>query len=205
VSVTQEYRALIEKVESFTRGVTGRRARDLTCTAGCSSCCHTWLSVSTVETAELERALAALGPSEREEVRARGLRELAREAAGGEPRCAMLDDQGLCVVYDARPLVCRTQGHALRYPAGFIPTEAVMRKAKNGDVTWCPLNYDRAEPSGDDVLDAERVDQILAVVVERHAKALDIPSDTRRALSALAAEGDVLHDRTAHDDEFENA
>jgi hypothetical protein len=162
--------------------------------------------VSTVEADELRRALTELPSSERERVRERGLRELAREARAQPPRCAMLDDAGLCSVYAARPLVCRTQGHALRYPHGLIPVAAVARRASNGDVTWCPLNYHSAEPNAEDVLDAERVDQILAVVAERYVRANEgATGETRHRLSALAADGDVLNDRTAHDDEFENA
>lgn len=204
--MSPEYQALVAKVEAFTSSVAARRARDLACGEGCASCCEAWLSVSDVEAAALRGAIAQLPPETRAELRARGAREQEREARGAsQPRCAMLDERGACSVYDARPIVCRTQGHALRYPEGLIPRAAITRKTNNGDVTWCPLNYHRAAPNAEDVLDAERVDQILAVVAERYVRALGLASGTRHALSALAAEGDVLHDRTAHDDEFENA
>ena len=36
----------------------------------------------------------------------------------------MLELDGRCAVYAHRPLVCRTQGYALRYPAGFMPEAA---------------------------------------------------------------------------------
>jgi Fe-S-cluster containining protein len=196
--MTTEYRALVAKVAAFADATSARRRDDITCSAGCSSCCHAWLTVSAVEANELRAALAALPDADRELVRARGLRELAREAAGDEPpRCAMLDDQGRCAVYEARPLVCRTQGHALRYPEGVIPAAAVARKMANGDVTWCPLNYHVAQPNPEDVLDAERVDQILAVVADRHVLAHGLSRHERHALSALAAEGDVLHEELA--------
>lgn len=201
--MTSEYRALIAKVTAFTEAAARRQASQLACTTGCASCCHAWLRVSTVEAHEVRAALARLDPSTRERVRARGHIEREREARGEEPaRCALLDDDGACSVYEARPLVCRTQGHALRYPAGFVPEEAVTRKTANGDVTWCPLNYNGAGPGSEDVLDAERVDQILAVVAQRHAAAHDLPRGQRLALSALAAEGDVLHDQTARDHEL---
>lgn len=202
-SMTSEYRALVAKVASFTDAVAARRSGDLACTEGCASCCLTWLTVSPVEAEEVRGELARLDPETRENVRLRGRRELAREAADeGDPRCAMLDEQGRCVVYASRPLVCRTQGHALRYPAGLIPTGAVTRKTANGDVTWCPLNYNGAGPGGEDVLDAERVNQILAVVAQRHAALRGVSRVERLALSALAAEGDVLHDQTARDYEL---
>jgi Fe-S-cluster containining protein len=196
--MTSEYRALVAKVAAFTDATIGRRKADITCSAGCSSCCHAWLTVSAVEALELSLALAGLADEAREAIRERGDRELEREAGGdAPPRCAMLDVDGRCGVYEARPLVCRTQGHALRYPSGVIPAETVTRKTTNGDVTWCPLNYDTQEPHAEDVLDAERVDQILAVVAERHEAAHGVPRHTRYALSALAAERDVLHDDSA--------
>ena len=200
-AMSSEYRALVAKVESFTDSVRGRRQADLACAAGCASCCHAWLSVSLLEAAEVRGALAALDPTERARVRERGLEELSREQAGADdPRCAMLDDEGCCSVYAARPLVCRTQGHALRYPSGFIPAQLVMQRRTNGDVTWCPLNYTASEPSGADVLDAERVDQILGLVTQRHVGPGECVADARTSLSALAAERDVLHDGTVEPD-----
>jgi uncharacterized protein len=220
-----EYRALVAKVALFTDATATRRAADLRCSEGCSSCCQVWLSVSAVEAEQLREALRALPKTERDRLRARGARELAREAeltlsahaaedaaphavpepprstAAHEPRCAMLDEQERCSVYQGRPLVCRTQGHALRYPAGFIPSAAITRKSANGDETWCPLNYDAAEPEPADVLDAERVDQILAVVSARYvvaarndaAGSAGQGNDPKRrfTLSELAAEEDV--------------
>jgi Fe-S-cluster containining protein len=193
--MTSEYRALVAKVATFTDATSARRKADITCSAGCSSCCHAWLTVSSVEAHELSLALAQLPAGERAAVHRRGERELGREAKGeAPPRCAMLADDGRCAVYAARPLVCRTQGHALRYPSGVIPVATVTRKTTNGDVTWCPLNYHARAPSAEDVLDAERVDQILAVVARRHDIAHGAPPQARHALSALAAERDVLHD-----------
>lgn len=192
-----EYRALVSKVEQFTEATFLRRRDDFACAAGCASCCHAWLSVSAVEAHELRLALQAMPAAQRADVRQRGLRELAREQAQEEPRCAFLSDDDRCVVYERRPLVCRTQGHALRYPHGLIPSEAITRRTENGDLTWCPLNYHGSEPKGEDVLDADRVDQILAVVAARHAIAHDTDRETRFSLSALAAEEDVLHDDTA--------
>lgn len=196
--MTSEYRALVTKVEAAAAAIGERRARDLTCSAGCSRCCEAWLSVSAVEAEALQAALTALPAPERERVRARGQRELAREARGEtQERCAMLDDAGRCSVYEARPLVCRTQGHALRYPAGLIPVAAVKQRTTRGDVTWCPLNYSEAAPASEDILDAERIDQILSVVATRHAHTHDTTPTQRSRLSGLAAETDVLHDETS--------
>jgi uncharacterized protein len=201
-----EYRAVLQKVEAFTAAVEARRAADFACSPGCAACCESWLTVSAVEAAEVRDALARLPAEQRSAVRERGVRELAREAQGEQAqRCAMLEEDGRCSVYDSRPLICRTQGHALRYPNGLIPAEAIMRRLPHGEVTWCPLNYEEDKPQAEDILDAERVDQLLSLVARRHASACGIALEHRLALSALAAEADVLHDEAAHSHDSANA
>lgn len=182
-----EYLALVVKVESFVAQASARQAEDLQCKRGCDGCCHAWLSVGSVEAEQVRQGLSALSPSVRAEVRARGERELQRELAREEPpRCAMLGEDGSCSIYAFRPLVCRTQGHALRYPSDFIPEEAVRLRLAKGAVTWCPLNYRDHPPRPENILDAERVDQILALVTHRHDAAQGA-SGRRESLSALAA------------------
>lgn len=155
-----DYLAVRAKVDAFTTATGERRAADLACRSGCSACCRVELEVSQVEAEALREALAALDA----EVRSR-LAERAHARSPGDP-CVMLEDDR-CVVYDARPLVCRTQGHALRYPRGTLDEETVRASSEGGDVTWCPLNYGERGPAREDVLDAERVDVLLALVNRR--------------------------------------
>lgn len=176
----KEYLALVAKVESAASGVSARRAADITCHAGCEACCHAELTVSVVEAETVRRGLLALSDIERDIVRARG-----KQMPSGEPRCVMLGDGGKCAIYDARPLVCRTQGHALRYPDGVIPASALFSRTEDGGgVTWCPLNYTERLPESHDVLDAERINQILAVVNRRATSS----PEKRTSLRELAAE-----------------
>jgi Fe-S-cluster containining protein len=174
----------------------------MACRAGCDSCCHVWLSVSPVEAAAMAEAVGRMSVETRAELKMRGERELSREARSLEsrgsreeqdsPRCAMLDDAGHCVVYESRPLVCRTQGHALRYPEGFVPEASVRARARGGEITYCPLNYRGQPPTSPDVLDAERVDQLLAVVNLRFARAEGVDPEQRTGISEIAARADML-------------
>lgn len=180
--MSAEYRALQEKVETFVAATSERRKADLRCQKGCEACCHVSLSVGPVEAEAVRAGLRELPADVRERVRLRG-----QSPASGNPRCVFLEDDGSCAIYAQRPLVCRSQGQALRYPAGFVPEEAVRMRTRAGDVTWCPLNYTNSEPRGEDVLDAERVDQILALVTRRQvASAEDALS--RTSLRDLATE-----------------
>jgi Fe-S-cluster containining protein len=184
--MSAEYRALVDKVEVFVASTTARRGADLHCQKGCEACCHVSLRVGPIEAAAVREGLRALPAEARARARLRGQ---SQRPHGEEPRCALLEDDGSCAIYAQRPLVCRSQGQALRYPEGFVPEQAVRMRTRAGHITWCPLNYTAAEPRGEDVLDAERVDQILAVVTRRQVAS---PADAlvRTSLSDLAAEQD---------------
>lgn len=186
--MSDEYLALVDKVGVFTAAALERRRDDMACKSGCDGCCHVWLSVSQVEADAIRVGLAALSPATRADVVLRGEREQQREAEGvATPRCAMLASDGGCAIYEKRPLVCRTQGFALRYPAGFIPVAAVRARTSTGEVTHCPLNFTHAPPLAGDVLDAERVDELLAVVNSRFASAHHVGTLVRHSISELAA------------------
>ena len=146
------------KVDGFFEAVAERRPDELRCAAGCHACCVPDLSVCAVEAAAVEAALEGLD--------APGLAALAERSEAPEPRerCVMLDASGRCVIYAARPLVCRSQGLPLRYSPGTLPPEAVRAEGPDAEVSWCPLNFEEAAPEADDVLDAERVDVMLALV-----------------------------------------
>jgi len=189
-----EYGALVAKIAAFTAALTSELASDMACRAGCDGCCQVWLAPSRVEADALRAALSQLPAEARTRIAQRGREELAREAAGDDrPRCALLAPDGRCVAYTARPLVCRTQGHALRYPAGVIPESAVRNRiGTRSEVTACSLNFVRAMPAAQHSVDAERIDQLLSLVNRRYCEARGLDPLTRYPISAIAAECDVL-------------
>ncbi|AKF05353.1 YkgJ family cysteine cluster protein [Sandaracinus amylolyticus] len=179
------HRALVAKVDTFEAAVRARRDASMACRAGCSACCHTELSVCDVEAALVRDGLAVLD--------AAGRARVASRADVHDGRCVMLDDEGRCAIYDARPLVCRTQGLPLRYPDGVIPEAAIMARGKGprgGALTWCPLNFQGEDhaPRAEDVLDAERVDAMLALSNREHVAHTGGDPTRRTSLRALARE-----------------
>jgi Fe-S-cluster containining protein len=201
-----DYAALRDKVDAFAAGVHERRAADLSCRRGCAGCCHVELTVCEVEAAAIRAQLDALDGKTREALRARaaspngngngngngddeGDDEGDEDGDGDAPRCVMLGDDDACAIYAARPLVCRSQGLPLRYPAELIPAESLRARSGSGAVTWCPLNFREAAsrpPAAADVLDAERVDQALALINRRYAERTGTDPLARTALRALA-------------------
>jgi Fe-S-cluster containining protein len=153
---TTNYLALVERVDAAASAIAARRAGDLVCRRGCTACCQVQLTLAPVEAERVREALAALAPDARRRVRAR--------AQHSSATCVMLEDDGACAIYAARPLVCRTQGHALRYPRESLPQETVFAVSDDGEITWCPLNYTQRAPASEDVLEATRIDELLARV-----------------------------------------
>lgn len=186
--MSREYQALVEKVDGFCRSAEQQAGDALSCRRGCSACCHVWLDVSAVEAHAIEQFIAALPAETRAELARRGEREAAREREAANPRrCPMLDDDDACTLYPARPLICRTQGLSLRYPADTVPAASVRFEGHDGSqVVACPLNYTERPPTGDETLDAHAVDTLLALVNHRHAQATGDDPNARRSLIELA-------------------
>lgn len=104
-------------VDELVAALNVRHGARLQCRRGCSGCCVDELTVFEVEAAR---------------IRARYPEVLA--ASPHPPgACAMLDADGACRVYEARPYVCRTQGLPLRWVE-----ERRGRVVERRDI--CPLN-----------------------------------------------------------------
>ena len=180
----KEHRELVRRIDALTSEIASRRAGDLACGRGCTPCCRVQLELSPVEAEQVRAALGGLSAQTRERIRAR-----ARALVAAEPPqdadCVMLEADGGCAIYASRPMICRTQGHALRYPAGSLPPESIYATGAGGEITWCPLNYTAELPRSEDVLEAERIDELLAGI---NLLAAEDPQDTlvRTPMAALA-------------------
>jgi Fe-S-cluster containining protein len=83
------------------------------CSAGCSHCCHLAVDIYGADLVRIVHHVnTMLTPDERAIVRERAAKNT--EAIAGKLRseypnvpCAMLDDEGMCRAYSARPLACR--------------------------------------------------------------------------------------------------
>src|SRR5689334_20047158 len=95
------YLAFLECVDKLCAKITAEFTADILCRAGCSGCCR-HLNLFPVEAANLATAVGKL-PQE--------LRDLLAERAHWpeESPCPLLLDD-CCLVYGARPVICRTHG-----------------------------------------------------------------------------------------------
>jgi uncharacterized protein len=90
-------------IDDNARAIAERNKARLQCKRGCSGCCVDDLTVFEVEAAAIVRKHSAL---------------LETGAPHPVGRCAFLDDEGGCRIYEERPYVCRTQGLPLRWIEG---------------------------------------------------------------------------------------
>src|SRR6478752_1454732 len=100
--MSERYRELTAKVDAFFTRVRTRHATDMRCGSGCDSCCRTRLTITGVEAEALRAHVAAMPAGEKAR-----LAEVARRPFDPrDMRCAALEDDGRCLVYDGRPIVC---------------------------------------------------------------------------------------------------
>lgn len=160
-----EYFAVVARVDEAVATATATADDALRCNRGCDSCCAPGLSVLPVEAERI----------------ARFLDERNIDAGVRDDRCVFLDRAGGCQIYEARPVLCRTHGLALR------TRQAPGRGLRMlEDVSFCELNYTRRSPTPAETLDADRIWALVVTVDRRFRQRVGLPDDDQRIeLAAL--------------------
>ena len=143
------YHELTVKVDGFFARVSERHGRDMQCDSGCSDCCSVRLTVTAVEGDAICDLVAGWSSDRRA--------TLAANATSAAPdRCAALDPGGRCLIYAARPIVCRSHGAPIRMTAGSLPV-----------VQACHRNFTRGGPAAADpdcILDQTTLSALVLAV-----------------------------------------
>ncbi|HJV66063.1 MAG TPA: YkgJ family cysteine cluster protein [Geomonas sp.] len=141
----ENYLALVSRVDELCSRTQTSFADQIACHPGCDACCR-HLSIFAVEAAALREALCALPETEAQSIR-------RKAAAAPQGRCPLLHD-GLCLLYQARPIICRTHG---------LPLLISREGAKSVD--FCPDNFrGLSSIPGSAVIDLERLNEMLAAI-----------------------------------------
>lgn len=167
---------LYAKLDAFFNQAKQNYGPTITCKAGCDDCCRRRFSVTSVEAALVLDAIDALPLEIRRSLQERSFRN--------ESACPLLADNGQCVVYAARPAICRTHGLPIRFPA-----EPGVRSLPMIDS--CPKNFqgvDLMVLDSSGVLDQATASTILAAIDAAYADAVGIPRGERVALVDLCKE-----------------
>lgn len=133
--IFRQYESLAAQADALFLKVATDNAGCVKCAPGCDDCCHALFDLSLVEAMHINQAFAAAfkyGPErsrilenasrvDRDLVRLKremfqaekdGAKpnEILAQAAALRMRCPLLDDAGMCVLYEARPITCRLYG-----------------------------------------------------------------------------------------------
>jgi len=138
------------KIDAFFTRVEARHGTDMQCGTGCSDCCHTRLTVTGVE-ADAIRGEVSSWPE------ARRAALTANVTTGPADRCSALDPGGRCLIYAARPVVCRSHGAPIRMRIDSLPV-----------VQSCHRNFTHVAPDADCVIDQVTL-STLTLAVDRAA------------------------------------
>ncbi len=163
-------RKLIQIVDAALADASRRAGEWLACRPGCTQCCVGVFAIHQLDAARLRQGLADLEKTDGP--RARRIRERARasvrrlsvefpgnaetgvldegaeaeerfaEFANDEP-CPVLDPEtGLCDLYEARPMTCRTFGPAVRSEGGLGVCELCFHGASDEQIAGCEMVAD---------------------------------------------------------------
>ena len=148
----KKYQQLIARVDDACRVIQEGYADQIACRKGCAgNCCRIHLSIFAIEAIALARALKKLprGP-------ARHIRKKAGTPAGFGPcptPCPLLED-GACLMYTSRLVICRTHG---------LPMQTEYRGRQS--IGFCQKNFQNLNPVPHDaVMDLDAINAELAAL-----------------------------------------
>lgn len=138
---------LICRVDAHIKQVTDAYPGQIACHKGCDSCCR-FLTLFPVEAFALSRAFFTLEEADRNIILAK-----IRTWEPGEETCPLLADS-ICLLYSARPVICRTHGFPL-----------YMEKEGKAMVDFCPENFkDTSSLPKDALLNIDQLNTLLAAI-----------------------------------------
>jgi Fe-S-cluster containining protein len=162
------YKQLTARVDALCNTIAATLGEQITCSAGCSSCC-TSISVFSVEAAAMREALENLPEQKAVEI----LRHVLEHAE--DERCPLLFNHR-CLLYEARPIICRTHG---------LPIIYTSEGQRNSDC--CPRNLTGSEPlSGTSVVDLDKLNTLLVAVNSIYVSQIETAETTVRVTIAAA-------------------
>jgi Fe-S-cluster containining protein len=142
------YKRILDQADTFFRSVMESQPQNLQCGRGCSLCCYGLFEIGSADIPMLAEGLAQLHPMRRRKIARKAaeivaqsnhpnLRESSPEAKEkffdrtASTPCPNLNGSGECMIYEHRPLVCRTFGLPVRDGSRYL-----------GDI--CELNFTQA-------------------------------------------------------------
>lgn len=166
------YRQLLKRVDEKFSEIFAKHQTRFQCGRGCFGCCKAGLNVSNVEAEHIRSWL-----NENPEIVAMAQKS-AKAQYHGDGYCDFLSKDGECLIYEVRPIICRSHGAPV-----LVPDAEGSEGELVGDV--CPLNFADFDLRNLPQSDWIRVDTLNMILARID---LDFDSDSagqRKALSSI--------------------
>ncbi len=164
------YKKIMANVDEFSRRILNAYPQDIVCNHGCSACCKQELHLLPVEFYYLQHYADCLQYA-----------DIRLSASSPDTACCILLHNSGCLLYEHRPIICRTHGLPL-----LITAEGQQWR------DCCPKNFHEntllKNLPEQDLLHLERLNTILISVNRLYAARSGIEPGTRIAVSRLASD-----------------
>ena len=151
------YQNLLDKISEKFVEVKMQYPQEFNCKATCHSCCKPDLTVSAIEKDFIFDYL------EKNPEKLVLLRALEKINPHKSKRCAFLAADGICNIYEARPVMCRANG----MPLQFKDPEAKKEEGAMRFREVCELNFKTLDIAGlptEDILNLDTIHALLAML-----------------------------------------
>jgi len=159
----KNYTALVGRVDRHVKQVAQDYSHAIACQKGCDSCCRL-LNLFPVEAFALSLAFSCLDKS---------CQEIAMAALERQNKECPLLVQGECLLYPARPIICRTHGFPL-----------VFKKKAQTLVDFCPKNFKHMTSfPKESLLDLDQLNTLLSAINQHFLKNIETQLPDRIPMS----------------------
>lgn len=151
-TVLQNYRLLLERVDTHIQTVETEFPDQIACKKGCDACCR-FLSLFPVEALSISKAYSRLPENIKQQINHR-LRH-------HKDACPLLIDHA-CALYPVRPIICRTHGFPI-----------CIEKENQVSIDFCPENFKQVITfPKHTLLSIERLNETLTAVNQHFVQSI---------------------------------
>jgi uncharacterized protein len=154
-----QYRELCQRLDAKFSEIQVLYPSDFACRKGCHSCCAPGLTVNRLEAEAIARFLGA-NPE-----LAQAARENEQTKPHGNKRCAFLGKEGDCLIYQERPVVCRSHGAPIQMRPAESGADENLRVRDVCSLNFKSQNLMELPPAS--VLNVDTVNVLLALLAKR--------------------------------------
>ncbi len=141
MQIEERDRAFIRELDAALTEAVRKGGSWIVCRPGCFDCCLGPFDITQADARRLRTGLAEL--ERRDPARAERVRRRRAPRSDDDPCPALDPETGTCDLYEARPVICRTFGPAVRRGDGSIATcEKCFEGATDEEIAACSVEIE---------------------------------------------------------------